>query len=116
MLVHLLLELSNPALYYLVRKIHQMLTVVPEIGPTESLGEYVSVLLNRSHVLYRNLASLEKFTNKVETYIDMLASGGAQRILDQCLCPLIVLKDLLYLPHTFPAQLKTKQHAQIMLL
>ena len=83
MLVHLLLELSNPALYYLIRKIHQMLTVVPEIGPTESLDEYVSVLLNRSHVLYRNLVSLEKFTNKVETYIDMLASGGAQRILDQ---------------------------------
>ena len=54
-----------------------MLTVVSEIGPTESLGEYVSVLLSRSCVLYKNIASLEKFTNKVETYIDMLTSGGA---------------------------------------
>ena len=71
-----------------------MLMVVPEIVPTESLGEYVGVLLSRSYVLYRNLTSLEKFTNKVETYVDMLTSGGNQRILNQCLCPLIVLKDL----------------------
>ena len=75
------------------RKIHLMLTVVPEIDPTESLGEYVGVLLSRSYVLYRNLANFEKFTNKVETYIDMLTSGGAQRILDQCLYPLIVFRD-----------------------
>ena len=75
-----------------------MLEVVPGIGPTESLGEYISVLLSRSYVLYRNLASLKKFTNKVETYIDMLTSGGAQRILDQCLCPLIVLKDFYTCP------------------
>ena len=68
-----------------------MLTVVPEIDPTESLGEYVGVLLSRSYVLHRTFASLEKFTNKVETYIDMLTSGGARRIFDQCLCPLIVL-------------------------
>ena len=54
--------------------------MVPEVGPTESLGEHVGVLLSRSCVLYRNLASLAKFTNKVETYIDMLASGGAQKI------------------------------------
>ena len=50
------------------RKIRQMLTVVSEVGPTESLGEYVGVLLSRRYVLYRNLASLKKFTNKVETY------------------------------------------------
>ena len=75
-----------------------MLTVVPEIGPTESRGEYLGVLLSRSYVLYRNLASLEKLTNKMETYIDMLASGGAQRILEQCLCPLIVPKDFYTCP------------------
>ena len=72
--------------------------MVPEVGPTESLGEHVGVLLNRSCVLYRNLASLEKFTNEVETYIDILTSGGAQRILDQCLCILIVLKDFYTCP------------------
>ena len=71
-----------------------MITAVPEIG----LGEYVGVLLSRSYVLYRNLASFEKFTNEVETYIDMLTSGGAQRILDQCLCPLIVLKNFYTCP------------------
>ena len=75
-----------------------MLTVVPEIGPTESLGEYVGELLSRSYVLYRNLASLGKFANEMETYIDMLTSGGAQRILDQCLCTLIVLEDFYTCP------------------
>ena len=70
-----------------------MLTVVPETGLTESLGEYVGVLLSRSYVLYINLASLEKFSNKMETYIDMLTSGGAQWIFDQLLCRLIILKD-----------------------
>ena len=64
-----------------------MLTVVTEIGPTESLGEYVGVLLSRSYVLYRNLESLKKFTNEVGTHINMLTSGEAQRILDQCLVP-----------------------------
>ena len=75
-----------------------MLTVVSEIGPTESPGEYVGVLLSRSYVLYRNLARLEKFTNKVETYIDMLTPGEAQRILDQSFCPLVVLKDFYTCP------------------
>ena len=75
-----------------------MLTVVPEIGPCGILGEDVGVLLSQSYVLYRNLASPEKFTNEVETYIDMLTSGGAQRIRDQRLCPLIVLKEFLTCP------------------
>ena len=78
-----------------------MLKMVPEIGPTESLREYVGVLLSRSYVLYRNLAGLEKFTNKVETYIDMLTSCGAQRILDRCICFLVVLKDF----YTYPTRL-----------
>ena len=75
-----------------------MLTVVPENGPTESLGENDGVLLSRSYVLYRNFASLIKFTNKVEAYIVMLTSGGAQRIFDQCFCPLVVLKDFYTCP------------------
>ena len=37
-----------------------MLTVVPAIGPTESLDEYVGVLLSQSYVLYKSLASLEQ--------------------------------------------------------
>ena len=63
------------------------------MGPTESLGEYVGVLQSRSYVLYSNLASLKKFTNKVGTYIDILTYDGAQKILDQCLCPLTALKN-----------------------
>ena len=83
----------------------RVLTVVPESGPTENLDEYVGVLLSRSYGFYRNLASLKKIPNKVETYIDMLTSGGAQRILDQSVplspdCP----QGLLYLPHTSRAQ------------
>ena len=38
-----------------------MLAVVPEIGPTESLGEYVGVLLSRSYVLRAFKSSRSKW-------------------------------------------------------
>ena len=46
-----------------------MLTVVPEICPTQGLGEYVGVLLGRSYVLHRNVSSPEKVANEVVTHV-----------------------------------------------
>ena len=56
-----------------------MLTVVHEICPTESLGEYVGVLLSRSYVLHINFSSPEKVANEVVTHVYVFASGGVQR-------------------------------------
>ena len=80
-----------------------MLPVELEIDPTKSFRENVSMLLSRLDVHYGNFPRPRKTANKVETHVYVFTSGRAQRIFDQCFCPLTVLKDLC-LPHSSQAQ------------
>ena len=49
-----------------------MLTVVPEIFPTEGPGEYVIVLLSRRYILYADFSFPEYITYEVKTRVDVL--------------------------------------------